>query len=142
MTVRDTIDAAIAAALAGVVPAEAIEFEPEGDPAAFPGLAVFVHGDGVIEREAILDRSEMNLTVEGYVREGGGTVGKAARNLLHAQAVAALLADDTLGGTVELIEPGDRRNTRLEFDQLGRLTFAQDFTIQFTTLRANPALPG
>ena len=139
-TVRDRIDAAIGAALGTVLPAASIEFEPEGDANAFPGLAIYVHGDQSIEREAVIDRRSLELTVEGYVAEGGGTDGKAARNDLHSRAVAALMADDTLGGLVELIEPGDRRNTRLEFDQIGRLTFAQDFTLQFTTSRRDPAV--
>ena len=140
-TVRDGIDDAIEAALGDVVGADAIEFDPIGDPAVFPGLAVFNHGDRLIEQDALTERRAMDLTIEGYAEGAGTRDGARARNVLHARAVAAIMGDDRLGGLVELIDAGDVRRTTLRFDVGGRLTFAQDFTIQFTTSRTNPALP-
>lgn len=141
-TVRDDIDDALEAALTEVVgdPA-AIEFEPNGDPGVYPSLAIFNHGDRLIEQDALCERRSMDLTVEGYVAGAGTREGVRARNDLHARAVAAIMAEEQLGGLVELIEPGECRRTTLQFDVGGRLTFAQDFTIQFTTSRGNPALP-
>ena len=141
-TVRDDIDDAIEAALVDVLgdPA-AIEFEPNGDPGVYPSLAIFNHGDRLIEQDSVSERRSMDLTIEGYVAGAGSREGVRARNDLHARAVAAIMADEQLGGLVELIDAGDLRRTTLQFDVGGRLTFAQDLTIQFTTLRGNPALP-
>ena len=51
------------------------------------------------------------------------------------------MADETLGGTVELIDDDELRMFTATLASARRLGFAQDFTIQFTTSRGNPALP-
>lgn len=139
MTVRDEIDAAIATALTGLAPE--IEFEPAGDPSQFPSLAVFAGGHVVIDREAGVTRYESEFTIEGYVEGDGGTAPSAERNALQAAVVAAIMADETLGGNVELLDDADCRFATATLASVRRLMFAQDFTIQFTTSRGNPALP-
>jgi len=141
MTVADQIDAAIAAALANVSGDPEIEIEPAGDPSRFPALGVYGGDWQAIEYEADRIRWEMLLYVEGYVQGGGGAAPTAERNALHAETVSAIMSDATLAALVELIDPGDvRRSTALLADQR-RLSFGQDFKIQFTTSRTNPALP-
>lgn len=139
MTVRDRIDAAIKAAIAGLAPE--IEIEPAGDPSVFPSIAVFGGNHSVREREASLTRYETEYTIEGYVEGDSGAAPTAARNALQAAIVAAIMADETLGGTVELVEDADCRFATATLAEFRRLMFAQDFTIQFTTRRGDPALP-
>lgn len=138
-TVRDLIIAAIAAALADL--ALEVEIEPAGDPIEFPALGITDGGHTVLEREADTTRRSMTVTIDGFVDGAGGEAPTAARNLLLARVVAALLLDDELGAVVELIEDGDLRLFTATLSSVRRLGFAQDFEIQFSTSRADPALP-
>ncbi|WP_267396559.1 MULTISPECIES: hypothetical protein [unclassified Sphingomonas] len=139
LTVRDLIISAIETAIAPL--AREVEVEPAGDPSVFPGLGITDGGHRVLEREVMITRRAMTVTVDGFVEGGGGKAPTAERNALLAHVVAAIMADETLGGTVELIEDGDLRLFTATLASVRRLGFAQDFTIQFTTSRADPALP-
>lgn len=120
----------------------AVELEPADDATIFPSLGVIITGARPLERETGLIRWEMNLTIDGFVEFGDGTEGSAARSALHAACIAALMGDDRFGGLIEQIDPEDFRFTTATLSSVRRLSFAQDFAIQFTTLRTNPALPG
>jgi hypothetical protein len=137
VTVCDTILAAFVAALAPL--ASEVELEPAGDPIDFPALGITDGGWRVLEHEADLTRRVMTVTVDGFVEGEGGAAPTAARNRLHAAVVAAMMADEMLGGTVELIEDADLRKFTAELSSRRRLGFAQDFDVQFTTARADPA---
>lgn len=140
-TIADGIDAAIEAALGTVPGNPEIEVEPAGEPSRFPALGVHGGGWRPIEYETDLIRWQMGLYVEGFVEGGGGKAPTAARNRLHADAVAAIMADETLAGLVELIEPADLERFTAVLASERRLGFGQNFTVQFTTSRTNPALP-
>ncbi len=139
MTVRDQILDAIEAAIADL--ATEVEVEPAGDPSAFPALGITDGGHTVLEHEASLTRRSMTVTVDGFVDGAGGKAPTAARNTLAAAVVAALLGDETLGGLVEIIDDGDYRPVTATLSSVRRLGFTQDFEIQFSTSRADPALP-
>lgn len=139
MTVRDEILARIEAAIADL--AAEVEVEPAGDPSEFPALGITDAGHAVLEREVSLTRRAMTVTIDGFIDGAGGKAPTLARNALLASVVAALMADETLGGTVELIEDGDLRLFTATLSSVRRLGFAQDFEIQFSTSRADPALP-
>jgi hypothetical protein len=140
-TVRDAIFARIEAALLPLVEDGGVELEPSGDPDIFPSLSVFDGGHRFIEREAGLTRRVLDFTVEGYVEAGDGSEAMAARNLLQAQAVAAIMAGDTFGGIIEMVEDGDLRMATATLASRRRLMFAQDFAIEFVTARGDPAKP-
>lgn len=144
-TVRDSIvdyaTTALTTALDTITDDPLVEVEPDGDPDRFPSFAIFDNGHRVIEREASITRYRMQLTIEGYVTGGGGTDARLKRNELQAIAVAALMANDTFGGIIEEIEPTDLRMATADLASQRRLMFAQEFEIDFTTKRTNPALP-
>ena len=141
-TVSDTIIAAIQAALAGIAPAPAsVELEPAGDPPGGTCLEIYDPGDSVIERECSIVRWSKQITITGFVDADTATAPSADRNALHAAVVRALMADETLGGTAEQIDPGDRRNQTAVLGSIRRLAFDQDFTVTFTTRRSDPAYP-
>jgi len=140
-TVLGDIWERIEAALTAIASNPDVEIEPAGDPDVFPALSGYDGGSIVIEREAMLTRRQLSFTVEGYVQRGDGKAGTADRADLHAQAVAAIMADDTFGGTVELVEDADLRMFTASLASKRRLAFSQDFTIQYVTSRTNPALP-
>ena len=139
MTVRDEINAKVSEALNWLE--NEVEVEPIGDPSTFPALAIFTGGSVVLEREATLTRYQGEFTIEGYVEGCDGDAPTAERNALHARVVAAIMADETLGGTVELVEDADCRFATATLASARRLMFAQDFSIQFTTARGDPARP-
>lgn len=143
-TVIDGITSAIVAVLGPVLsyPGALVELEPVGDPDVFPALAVLVGNGEPLEREQALIRWEMVVTIEGYAERGDGKVASAERAALHAASIAALMADDQLGGRVENIDPAGWRYFTADLASKRRLGFSQDFAVQFTTSRTNPALPG
>lgn len=146
-TVRDNIIGyaitALTARLATITATPQVEVEPDGDPdpTRLPSLAIFDGGHRVIERESSITRHRMLLTIEGYVTGGGGNNARLRRNELQAIAVRALMADDTFGGVIEQIEPTGLRMATAVLASEQRLMFAQDFDVDFTTQRTDPALP-
>lgn len=140
-TVLDMIDDGVEAALLTIGGIDMVDIEPSGEPDTFPNLAIFQGSNRLLEREAGLQRREMILRVEGTIERGDGREARAERNALHAETVRAIMEDETLGGVVELIEPGDTQFTPAPFASVERLMFSQDFLIQFVTNRTNPALP-
>jgi hypothetical protein len=144
MTVIDSITNYALAGLSAIptlTDPDAVELEPAGDPDIFPSLGVMITDAAPIERECTLTRWKMGLTVEGFVENGTGEQASQDRTALHAAAVAALMADDRFGGLIELIEPEGFRFVTAELASKRRLAFVQDFSIEFTTSRTNPALP-
>ena len=138
-TVRDLIINAIEAAIVGL--AAEVEVEPAGDPMEFPALGITDGGHSVLEHEASATRRAMMLTIDGFVEGGNGKAPTAERNALAAAVVAALLGDETLGALIEVIDDGDYRPVTATLSSVRRLGFTQDFEIQFSTSRADPALP-
>lgn len=144
-TVIDGITDAIVAKLQAIdqiTDPDAVELEPAGDPDIFPALGVMIASGDVVEREAGLIRWEMTVTIEGFAQRGDGKVASAERAALHAAAIAALMSDDQLAGRVEAIDPMGWRYFTADLASKRRLGFGQDFAVQFTTSRTNPALPG
>lgn len=140
-TMLDRILVRIRMAAATVVGEDATDIEPVGDPDLFPALEIYDGGDVVLEREAGATRRRLTVTIEGYVERGDGTEATAERNALHAATVRAVMADETLDGLVEVIDPGDRRTGTATLAEHRRLMFGQDFAIDYATDRYDPALP-
>lgn len=101
-----------------------------------------IAGGEVLERESGLIRWNMTVTVEGFTQRGDGKVASAERAALHAASIAALMAGDQLGGRVEMIDPAGWRYFTADLASKRRLGFSQDFDVQFTTSRTNPAVAG
>jgi hypothetical protein len=137
--VRDQIMAAIEAAIADL--AAEVEVEPAGDPIDFPALGITDGGHSVLEHEVTITRRSMMVTIDGFVEGGNGRAPTAERNALWATVVTALLNDETLGALIEVIDDGDYRPVTATLANVRRLGFTQDFEIQFSTSRADPALP-
>jgi hypothetical protein len=140
-TVLDEIIYRVALAAAGVVGEDAVAIEPDGDPDIFPALEVYDNGDVVLEQESAVTRRRLTLTIEGFAQRGDGNEATAERNALHANTVRAIMADETLGGIVEVIDPGDRRTGTATLSEHRRLMFGQDFAIDYATGRYDPAKP-
>ena len=117
------------------------EREPAGDPNEFPALAGYSQGWARLDGDGMMTRRRLSITIEGYVDGDGGFAPTAERAELAAATVAALMADETLGDLIEQIEDTDLRFTTAVLSEKRRLGFAQDFEIQFTTSRRDPALP-
>jgi hypothetical protein len=140
-TVLDRILHQIIMAAFNVVDPYAVSLEPNGDSDIFPALEIYDSGDVVLEHESAVTRRRLTLTIEGYVEREDGAAATGERNALHANLVRAIMADETLGGIVEVIDPGDRRTGTAMLAEHRRLMFGQDFAIDYATDRYDPAKP-
>lgn len=139
MSAREQIFAVVDARLAAVTGVLEYERQPTGDPAKFPALHCYDGGERLTEAESYATRKALFLTVEGFVQGASGAAAHAALNTLHANVVKALLTEPPLGGIVELIEEaGDLRIDVAELASQRRLGFAQDFRVEFATVRGDP----
>lgn len=140
MSVGEDIWAEIDKRLAAIERAQSYERMPSGDPDTFPALAGYDEGDEPTETETAVTRLNGTITVEGFVQGAGGAPAHNAMMALHADVVKALCGDDaTLGGLVTSIEiTGRRRVSIAVLASERRLGFAQDFKIEFATVRGDP----
>lgn len=136
-TARDQILEAVEAAYVGL--ADEIEVEPVGDPSQFPALHVFDGGHRVLEREAGCTRYAMMIEVAGYVEGDGGSAPTRARTALQSAVVSRLMNDPALADLIELIDDDDLNMFTATLAERRRLAFSQFFTVQFSTLRADPS---
>jgi hypothetical protein len=130
------------ARLGAVEGVESYERMPSGDPARFDALELYDGGEEAIEGEASTTRLALEIVVQGYVEDFGGTATHDRMADLHARVVSALCGDagTNLGGLVENIEiSGSRRVDVPELAKKRRLGFAQDFTIIYATPRGDPS---
>lgn len=140
-----SVDARLAPLVGGDVEAGGgYERMPSGDPDIFPALHAYDGGEEELESETGATRLRLMLTVEGYVEGFSGPAAHDALSQLHADAVAALCGDPNfdlgMPGKVEGIEiSGGRRVDVAELASKKRLGFAQDFAIQFATVRGDPS---
>lgn len=138
MSVRETIYAAIEAALLADTSAAEVERMPSTDPISFPALHIMDDGQNQIEGEAGSTRYGLALSVEGYVEGTGGSAMHTQLNMLHAQTVAAIIALIGMVPAIGDIDEGDLRVAVAPLASARRLAFSQDFTITFATRRGQP----
>ena len=123
------------AAIAGVAE---YEREPSGDPNAFPALVLYDGGQMQSDGEVGNSQQMLTVTVQGYAEGGAGAAAHGAMNDLHAAVVAALMTEPPLDGLVETIEDRGLRVSVAVLASKRRFGFAQDFEIQFATVRGDP----
>jgi hypothetical protein len=140
-TVLDRILHAVTLACSTVVDPDAANLEPNGDSDIFPALDVFDDGDTLILEGSSTTERMLAVRIEGFSENEDGTEATAERNALHASLIRAVMADETLGGLVESISPGDRRTGAAILAERRRLMFGQDFAIKYAIDRYDPALP-
>jgi len=136
--VRETIFAAIEAALAAGTGAEEIERMPSGDPVKFDALHIMDDGQGMMEGEAGATRYDMAISIEGYVKGAGGSAMHTRLNTLHAATVRSVIGLIPSLTVIEDIEEGDLRVAVAPLASARRLAFSQDFKITFATRRGQP----
>lgn len=141
LALRMQILALAEAALVAAAPEAIFELEPATEPSVCPALGLQDGGHRVIERDFASTRYEMTLTVYGDVERDDGQAPVAERIDLHARTSRAMMLLDQMGGLIELIEDADLRMMTAIGADRRRLSFAQDFTIQFSASRTDPALP-
>ncbi len=135
---REEIFAALDVLLAAVDGVQRYEREPSGDPDVFPALALYDAGDRPKDGEVGIDQKTLAITVQGYVEGGAGAVAHAAMNELHAAVVRAVMSI-TAPIRAEAIEVRDLRVSVAGLASSRRFGFAQDFDIEFATLRGDPS---
>lgn len=140
MSVRETIFAAVEAALAGV--ADEVERMPSGDasPSAETALHIFDGGQQVDDHEAGTSRWALTVGIDGYVRTtGGGAAAHAALNALHAATVRAIFAAAPIAGVADEIEEGAMSVVVAPRADNRFLAFSFDLTIFYAHQRGDPA---
>jgi hypothetical protein len=126
------------AAISGVVE---YERDPSGDPTDFPSVSLTYEGHVTEEAEAGTTRYVADFTIEAYLEGSSGAGVSAQMNDLHVGVVAAVVdpGNPPVGGLAERVEEGDLVRATAHFASIPRKGFRQQFKIQFSTQRGNPA---
>lgn len=136
--IRETIWAAIDAALGGV--SGVVEYErcPSGDPTSFPSIGAHDSGQAVVEAEAGRTRYRMDVGVEMFVQTDGGAAAHGVLNNLYSAVVTALVALVDTVPEIEEVEEGDLRVAVAPLADRRRLAASCDFAVYFSTRRGDP----
>lgn len=137
--VRETIWAAIDAALGAVAGVAEYERCPSGDPGAFPAIGAHDGGQAVTEGEANRTRYRMDVGVEIFVQLDGGAAAHAALNEIYADVVTALVGLIDTVAALEEVEEGDLRVAVAPLADRRRLAASCDFAFHFSTRRGDPS---
>lgn len=138
--VRETIWAAVDAALAAIPGVAKYERCASGDPADFPAVQAHDGGQVVTEGEAGRTRYRMDVSVEIFVQSPGGAAAHAALNELYSGAVTALVGLVGVLPELEEVEEGDLRIAVAPLADRRRLAAACDFAFHFSTRRGDPSV--
>ena len=139
---RFAIVTEIAARLSALSIVAEVQINAAGDPSQFPAL--FIDDAGHLPDEGTepgSTRYEMNLTIEGYVKGGGGEDAYADLNTLYLAVVGAVLIEPPLDGLAEEINEGPMRIATAILSKERRLGFSMDLKISFVADRASPVAP-
>lgn len=135
---RESIFAAIEAALNTLSGVATVERMAAGEPSAFPALLIEDTGQQIIPGEVGSTRYLLPVVIEGYVESDAATA-HAALNALYLDVVTKLLADPPLGGLADEISEGAMRVAVAVLASKRRLGFSLDIQIEFSADRENPA---
>ncbi|USI71618.1 hypothetical protein [Sphingomonas morindae] len=139
---REQIWAEIERRLGAIDGVAEVEREPSAEPISFNALHLEDAGQRTIDGSAGATWYQLAVTIRGYVEGGAGAEAHAALNQLHADTVAALMADEPpLGGLAETIDEGAMQVQVATAASERRLMFLLDLELTFATRRGNPAQP-
>jgi len=127
--------------LAAVPGVAEIAIAPPGEPAKFPALHLFDRGEEVASQDWLSTRARIDLSILGYAAGTGEETWKAARTLDGA-VIAALMADQTLGGLATQIEISGLQIEEAPGAKVRTVAFQRSFRIDFSFQTTNPAALG
>lgn len=132
---------ALFAILGGIGGIGELEFAPAGDPNAFPALHVDDEGEDIQSQDWLTTRATLTLSVTGYVQGNGAATHRAAR-ILDATIVAALMADQSLGGKATLIDLGSLLIEPVQLSKVRTVSFRRVFSVSFSFKTTDPTTVG
>jgi hypothetical protein len=118
-----------------------VELSATAEPDAFPALQIDDDGETITDQEWQVTRCRLLLSVVGYVLGAGAEGHRLARNL-DAEVLAALMADQTLGGLATKIELGGAAFERVKLASKPGVTFRRQLDIDFSFKTTDPTAVG
>jgi hypothetical protein len=118
-----------------------VELSATAEPDAFPALQIDDDGETITDQEWQVTRCRLLLSVVGYVLGAGAEGHRLARNL-DAEVLAALMADQTLGGLATKIELGGAAFERVKLASKPGVTFRRQLDIDFSFRTTDPTAVG
>jgi hypothetical protein len=118
-----------------------VELSPSGEAQSFPALLIDDEGEQILQQDWQTVRARLLLSVEGSVLGGGADGQRTARNL-DAAMVAALMADQSLGGLATLINLGAATFQRVKLASKPGVQFQRQLDIEFSYLTTDPTAIG
>jgi hypothetical protein len=118
-----------------------VELSATAEPDAFPALQIDDDGETITDQEWQVTRCRLLLSVVGYVLGAGAEGHRLARNL-DAEVIAALMADQTLGGLATKIELGGAAFERVKLASKPGVTFRRQLDIDFSFKTTDPTVVG
>lgn len=118
-----------------------VELSPSGEAQSFPAIQIDDDGETITSQDWMTTRARLLLTLTGAVQGTGREGHRLARNLDSA-AVAALMADQQLGGLCTKIDMGPANFERVKLASRPGVLFRRQLDVDFSYLTTDPTKPG
>lgn len=118
-----------------------VELSATAEPESFPALQIDDDGETIADQDWSVARCKLLLSVVGYTLGAGREGHRLARNL-DAAVVAALMADQTLGGLATQIDLGGAAFERVKLASKPGVTFRRQLDIDFSFRTTDPTAVG
>lgn len=135
--VAHQIARAVLSVLESIPAVNEVLLAPPGEPADFPALHLDDEGETVTGQDWNRVRAQLRLAVTGFVQGDGAEALRAARNLDGA-VLAALMADEQLGGLATKIDVSDLAVEAAELADTRTVVFRRILSVDFGFLATQP----
>jgi len=142
-SIREQVLAALESRL-GTVAGVTVERNRVESVTEFPALVMIDGGHTVTDENTGLKLYRLRIDVEGYVEATTAAELGPALSDLYAKAVAALMADRTLGGIAIDVHEGELRDPEIDRTQGHgpHAAFSLAFEVDYATNPTDPYQPG
>lgn len=131
----------IATLLAGIPGIAEIRTMSESEPASFPALHIDDEGEDPTAQDHWRTRASLSVAVLGYCKGGGDATWREAR-MLDSQVIAALMANQQLGGLATKIDLGGLLIETVKVASTRSVSFRRMFAVDFSFETTDPAAIG
>lgn len=118
-----------------------VELSPTGEAQTFPAIMIDDDGETITSQDWLTTRARLLITLTGAVQGASREGHRLARNL-DAAAVAALMADQQLGGLATKLDLGPATFERVKLASKPGVLFRRQLDVDFSYQTTDPTVVG